>query len=271
MTKADAVESQEGEGTIPETQTDELDALEAIYGDDYRRITTSPACFSIIIRGLGEGPEDATATGAPVRTPLDIGARVSAGMGAEAPYIVVTLPPAYPEAAAAEVRAYQIAGFLGLGRDVEGPLSRGMEAALAAIATEALGAEAVYLLVEAAREWLQEQWELVVAGSHPYCNNGGAVPVDDAFTGPGSQPQAQAGITMKGDSDGEDIDHSRLIAEVSRSCTGPEYVLGRLNMMLGISTFFSDCFLSAPAGWNLEVVAIILPPRKLHCCLVPFH
>ncbi|KAG2422688.1 hypothetical protein HXX76_015852 [Chlamydomonas incerta] len=121
-----------------EEQKEEMDALEAIFMDEYRPLSTAPPRFTIHLREPGAGDDDAGAAGGGGGPPSRLFS------------LTFTLPAGYP---CSQAPLIAVTGPLG-GND---PRRHALTAHLAASAQEAVdtsGAGCVFQVVEAAKEWI---------------------------------------------------------------------------------------------------------------------
>ncbi|GLI71345.1 hypothetical protein VaNZ11_016507, partial [Volvox africanus] len=120
-------------------QREEMDALQAIFMDEYRPISTAPPRFTIHLREPGSGDGDAGP-----------GVGDSAGLPSRLFSLTFTLPAAYPTS---QPPIVTLTGPLG-GND---PRRHALAAHIAAIAQEAVessGVGCVFQVVEGAKEWI---------------------------------------------------------------------------------------------------------------------
>ncbi|GIM17086.1 hypothetical protein Vretimale_19624, partial [Volvox reticuliferus] len=120
-------------------QREEMDALQAIFMDEYRHISTAPPRFTIHLREPGSADGDAGA-----------GAGDSAVLPSRLFSLTFTLPAAYPTS---QPPVVTVTGPLG-GND---PRRHALAAHIAAIAREAVessGVGCVFQVVEAAKDWI---------------------------------------------------------------------------------------------------------------------
>ena len=200
---------------LSEEQEQELEALEAIYGDDFKRLALSPARFSVAVR------DEESTSNDPVQ-------------------LIFSLPVGYPELVPCGVRAHQVAAHLEQGRALEAILALKLTDALEQSAQEALGAEAIFPLVEMAKEWLAEMRAeiksnagagtldlhvdarvLEASGSSAVAkapNHRGvdaaaaaAAPPATGSSSSAADPSGHGGLVMWQETDGEDFNHTALI------------------------------------------------------------
>ena len=198
---------------VSETQAQELEALQAIFADDFEIITRCPEVkFRIQIREFTPSTSEADNHGS--------GGSGSGSGGGAIPALVVVFPADYPQKPPG-ISTSGLRQALQLNRADENGVQTQLVKHLVNLATdELLGSEMVFQLVEAMKTWM-EDWQEQRGASGDGGGNGGGLTGDgggmNGDDGDDEGAAANDGVLakMRGDPETDNCNHDQLCAQAS--------------------------------------------------------